>query len=88
MENGSAGGLVPRRPFVTQDGLRSAEISDSKSISLCNSDPRAVNIMLFLGSGISLPTWKKCPDQQVPDVVCITKAVLSGLWKWNNDKKI
>ena len=46
-------------------------------------------MMLFLGSGISLPTWKNSGlDEEIPDVVGITKAVLSGLWKWNSDRKI
>ena len=45
--------------------------------------------MLFLGSVISLPTWKNSgPDKEIPDVVGITKAVLSGSWKWNSDRKI
>ncbi len=41
-----------------------------------------VNIMLFLGSGISLPTWKNLANaEDIPDVNGITKAVLSGPWK-------
>jgi hypothetical protein len=40
--------------------------------------------MLFLGSGISRPTWQNSgTDEDIPDVEGITKAMLSGLWKWN-----
>jgi hypothetical protein len=44
--------------------------------------------MLFLGSGISLPTWEKersVSGEDIPHVAGITRSVLSGLWKRNGE---
>lgn len=56
------------------------------STSLSSAELRGVNIMLFLGSGISLPTWKKSGSgEDIPDVAGLTRSVLSGLWKRNGE---
>lgn len=46
--------------------------------------------MLFLGSGISRPTWENANStsgESIPDVTGITRATLSGPWKWDGTEQ-
>ena len=48
-------------------------------------------VMLFLGSGVSRPTWEAANNKSgtsIPDVNGITDAVLSGSWKWNQLQQV
>ena len=48
------------------------------------------HVMLFLGSGVSRPTWEAAnlsSGSPIPDVNGITNAVLSGSWKWSQGQQ-